>query len=231
MRRMPGMNIRSLPAWTNNAGFHVDMGPVPAVSRVDNRSRYGELWREARWLGDRAGAAGAPLRSPAHDARDGDRDRGRLAAGASRARPTLVHPPRSGKASCGSRGFLHFQPRLQPPRRRVRTMCIRHHRMKQVASAPHNSGHAWNKLCPDGSVDSCNRPYRTAHARRLRSRSPIPRARSPRGSSSSGRMHGEWAPFEVVAEAAECSVTLIPWLGTSEIDQLRAFSIRASGSV
>lgn len=44
--------------------------------------------------------------------------------------------------------------------------------------------------------------------------------------SSSGHMHCDWAPFERDAEAAECSVTLIPWLGTSEVDQLRAFKSR-----
>lgn len=44
--------------------------------------------------------------------------------------------------------------------------------------------------------------------------------------SSDGRMQEEWEPFERDAEAAECSVAVIPWLGTEEMERLRGFKAR-----
>ncbi|HEY0018950.1 MAG TPA: hypothetical protein VGC13_21800 [Longimicrobium sp.] len=41
-----------------------------------------------------------------------------------------------------------------------------------------------------------------------------------------GPMEEEWAPFERAAEAAECSVAVIPWLGTDAVDQLTGFKVR-----
>jgi hypothetical protein len=44
--------------------------------------------------------------------------------------------------------------------------------------------------------------------------------------SSSGHMQEQWEPFERAAEAAECSVAVIPWLSSGEMERLRGFKTR-----
>ncbi|HEX8242061.1 MAG TPA: hypothetical protein VF541_01150, partial [Longimicrobium sp.] len=45
--------------------------------------------------------------------------------------------------------------------------------------------------------------------------------------ASTGHMQEQWEPFERAAQAAECSVAVIPWLSSDEMDRLRSFKTRS----